>query len=152
LSDLNRSKIGFDEWEFSIERKQRYGLSLTGTEKQRQLVLLALIWGKCPFCPSIFEVSYQKGLTFTLAEDTQNIPIIKEVNDFVCLFDMKKVFNKVIFIEDYLGGRFTDEADYIWRWFLCIASRIRKPPNRNINQELRNFRKMQEWKAAEKQP
>jgi mannitol operon transcriptional antiterminator len=152
LSDLEQIENWFDEWEISIERKQNYGLSLTGTEKQRQQVLLALIWGKCPFCPSIFEVSYQKGLTFTLAEDTQNIPIIKEVNDFVCLFDMKKVFNKVIFIEDYLGGRFTDEAVlYLALVFSVLLARIKM--NRHIeisDQEVEKFRKMQEWKAAEK--
>ena len=103
LSDLDQVEKWFNEWGISLERKQNYGIYITSSEKLRQQVLLALMWGKCPFCSSIFEVSYQKGLTFILAEDMQNIPMIKEVNDFLCLFNMKRVFNKVILIEDFLG-------------------------------------------------
>ena len=151
LSDLDQVEKWFNEWGISLERKQNYGIYITSSEKLRQQVLLALMWGKCPFCSSIFEVSYQKGLTFILAEDMQNIPMIKEVNDFLCLFNMKRVFNKVILIEDFLGGRFTDEAVlYLALVFSVLLARIKMDRHIQVSdQDFEKFREMKEWKAAE---
>lgn len=152
ISDLDQVESWLKEWEIILERKQNYGICITSSEKQRQQVLLALIWGNCPFHPSIFEVSFQKGLTFTLAEDIQSTPMVKDIDDFLHLFNMKKIFNKVIFIEDSLGGRFTDEAVlYLALVFSILLARIKMGEHIQITEsELKKFRNTQEWKAAEK--
>ncbi|MGV8024999.1 MAG: BglG family transcription antiterminator [Anaerolineaceae bacterium] len=152
VSDLDEVEKWLLEWGIALERKQNFGIHISCSEKLKQQVLLALIWGNCPFHPSIFEVSFQKGLTFSLVEDIQNTPIIKEINDFLCIFNMKKIFNKVILIEDFLGGRFTDEAVlYLALVFSVLVARIKMGSHIQItDQEFEKFQKMQEWKAAEK--
>ena len=152
VNDLDQVEKWLIKRGIFLERKQNYGIYIMSSEKLRQQALLALIWGNCPFYPSIFEVSYQKGLTFTLVEGVQNIPMIKEVNDFLCLSNMKRIFNKVIYIEDFLGGRFTDEAVlYLAVVFSVLLARIKTGKHIQINdQELEKFQNMQEWNAAEK--
>lgn len=152
ISDLDHVENWLNEWGILLERKQNYGICVNCTEKQRQQVLLALIWGKCPFNTSLFEVSYQKGLTFTLAEDIQSTPMVKDIDDFLHLFNMKKIFNKVIFIEDSLGGRFTDEAVlYLALVFSILLARIKMGEHIQMNEsELEKFSGTPEWKAAEK--
>lgn len=152
VNDLDQVEKWLSKWGINIERRQNYGISINESEKLRQQSLLALIWGKCPFNPSVFKVSYQKGLIFNLVEDVQNTPLIKEVNDFLCLFNMKKIFNKVIFIEDSLGGRFTDEAVlYLALAFSILLARIKMNVHIQItDQEFKEFSGMQEWKAAER--
>lgn len=152
VEDLDKVEKWLDERGISLTRKQNYGIHITSTEKNKQQALLALLWGKCPFYPSVFGVSFQEGLTFTLAEDIQNTPLFKEINDFLRLLNMKRIFNKVIFIEDSLGGRFTDEAVlYLALVFSVLSARIKTGNHIQVtDQELTDFLKMQEWKAAEK--
>jgi transcriptional antiterminator len=152
ISDLDQVEAWFHEWGIELQRRQNFGICINCSEKQRQQVLLALIWGKSPFQPSIFKVSFQNGLTFSLAEDIQSMPMIKDVNDFLHLFNMKKIFNKVIFIEDFLGGRFTDEAVlYLALVFSILLARIKMGSHIQLSdEELNIFRNTQEWKAAEK--
>ncbi|HAF62458.1 MAG TPA: hypothetical protein DCK95_09040 [Anaerolineaceae bacterium] len=152
VSDLDEVEKWLHEWEITLERKQNFGIHVACSEKLKQQALLALIWGNCPFQPSVFEVSYQKGLIFTLVEDVRNIPLIKEIHDFLCLFNMKKIFNKVILIEDFLGGRFTDEAVlYLALVFSILSARVKMDKHIQItDQVFAKFHVMQEWKAAER--
>ena len=152
ISDLDQVEKWLKTCGLALERKQNYGIYIISSEKQRQQALLALIWGNCPFNPNIFLVSYQKGLKFTLADDIKNTPLIKEVDDFLHLFNMKKIFNKVIYIEDFLGGRFTDEAVlYLALVLSILLARIKMGEHIQITEgELKKFHDMQEWKAAEK--
>ena len=152
ISDLDEVEKWLKDWGIALERKQNYGICINSTEKQRQQVLLALIWGKSPFSPSVFEVSYQKGLIFTLAEDIHSTPLVKDIDDFMHLFNMKKIFNKVIYIEDSLGGRFTDEAVlYLALVFSILLARIKMGEHIRVSQsDLEKFSNTQEWKAAER--
>ena len=152
ISDLDEVERWLKTWGILLERKQNYGILIQCTEKQRQQVLLSLIWGKSPFSPSVFELSYQKGLIFTLAEDIHSTPLVKDIDDFLHLFNMKKIFNKVIYIEDSLGGRFTDEAVlYLALVFSILLARIKMGEHIRVSPgELQKFRDTQEWKAAER--
>ena len=152
VSDLDEVEKWLREWGIILERKQNYGIHAACSEKLKQQALLALIWGNCPFQPSIFEVTFQKGLTFSLVEDAQNTQLIEEIYTFLCFFDMKRIFNKVILIEDSLGGRFTDEAVlYLALVFSILFARVKTDNHIQISdQEFERFRVMQEWKAAER--
>ncbi len=152
ISDLDQVEAWLADWDIRLERKQNYGISILCTEKQRQQVLLSLIWGKSPFSPSVFEVSYQKGLIFSLAEDIHSTPLVKDIDDFLHLFNMKKIFNKVIFIEDSLGGRFTDEAVlYLALVFSILLARMKMGEHIQVDlAELAKFKDTQEWRAAER--
>ncbi|MDK2982342.1 MAG: mannitol operon transcriptional activator [Chloroflexota bacterium] len=152
ISDLDQVEAWLADWDIRLERKQNYGISIICTEKQRQQVLLSLIWGKSPFSPSVFEVSYQKGLIFSLAEDIHSTPLVKDIDDFLHLFDMKRIFNKVIYIEDSLGGRFTDEAVlYLALVFSVLLARMKMGEHIRVEPaELAKFKDTQEWRAAER--
>ena len=152
ISDLDQVESWLEMWGIDLERKQNYGIWITNPEKDKQQVLLSLIWGDSPFKPSIFQVSFQIGLVFLLEKDIDSTPVIKEINNFLNLSNMKKIFNKVVFVEDFLGGRFADEAVlYLALVFSVLIDRIKMGIHIQIpEQEITLLKKMQEWKAAER--
>ena len=152
ISDLNQVEGWLERWGINLERKQNYGIWITNSEKVKQQILLSLIWGASPFSPSIFQVSFQTGLVFSLEKDIDSTPVIKDINNFLNLSNMKKIFNKVVFIEDFLGGRFTDEAVlYLALVFSILIDRINMGIHIRIpEQEIEQLKKMQGWKAAER--
>lgn len=152
INDLDIIDNWFESWGIELERKQNYGIWITNPEKQRQQVMLALIWGVTPFGTSLFEVSFQNGLYFSLIEDVYVLPLIERVNNFLQQFNLKKIFNKVVYVEDFLGGRFTDEAVlYLALVLSILVARIKMGQHIQFDHEtLKEINHLPVWQAAVK--
>ena len=110
LADLDAIEAWLGQRDLQLERKQNYGFLIEGTEKFRQQAILYLLWGETPFGKSLFSASYQKGLQFTLHKDAHFLPLVEEINEKISQIDLKKILNKIVLVEDFLVGRFTDEG------------------------------------------
>ena len=151
INDLETVEAWFKQWGLVLERKQNYGIWIASSEKERQQVLLALFWGEAPFGPSLFEISFQNGLKFSLCEDTGYLPLVQQVCNFLELFDIKKIFNKVVFIEDFLGGRFTDDSVlYLALVLSILVARVKMGNHIEAGQGKEQLGKKPVWEAATK--
>ena len=110
LTDLEAIETWLGQRNLQLERKQNYGFLIEGTEKLLQQAILKLLWGEMPFGKSLFSASYQQGLQFTLHQDAHFLPLVEEVNGKLSQVDLKKILNKIVLVEDFLAGRFTDEG------------------------------------------
>lgn len=151
INDLETVEAWFHQWGMVLERKQNYGFWIASSEKEKQQLLLALFWGEAPFGPSLFEISFQSGLEFTLCEDTEYLPLVQQVCNFLDSFDMKKIFNKVVFIEDFLGGRFTDDSVlYLALVLSVLLARVKMGSHIEAGQAKELLGKKPVWEAATK--
>ncbi|MBN2499842.1 MAG: PRD domain-containing protein [Anaerolineales bacterium] len=110
VGDLEVIEDWLNDQGIQLERRQNYGIWVACTEKQRQQAILTLLWGAAPFGKSLFSVSFQQGLIFSLDEDAHFLPPVEKINAILKLIDLKRIFNKIVFVEDFLHGRFTDDA------------------------------------------
>lgn len=151
INDLEVLEDWFQHKGLVLERKQNYGIWIASSEKERQQVLLALFWGEAPFGPSLFEISFQNGLEFALGEDTEYLPLVQQVCNFLKLFDMKTIFNKVVFIEDILGGRYTDDSVLFLALVLSVLlARVKMGSHIDADQGKELLEKKPVWEAATK--
>ena len=110
LADLDLIETWLISQDIKLERKQNHGISIESTEKIRQQAILNFLWGENPFGPPLLSITFQSGLNFSLHQDANLLPLIEKINAILNLVDLKKIFNKVVLVEDFLSGRFTDEA------------------------------------------
>lgn len=110
LADLDVIAEWAASQDIHLERKQNYGIWIQSTEKDRQQAILRFLWREYPTEQSQFSISFQKGLIFLLEADAHFLPLVEKINKILHLVNMKKIFNKVVLVEDFLGGRFTDDA------------------------------------------
>ena len=110
LADLDVIAEWADSQGIHLERKQNYGIWIQSTEKDRQQAILSFLWKEYPTEQFLFSISFQKGLIFSLGADAHFLPLVEKINTILHLVNMKKIFNKVVLVEDFLGGRFTDDA------------------------------------------
>ena len=150
IKDLDEIEVWLSDWGIDLERKQNYGIWIASPEKHRQQVLMALLWGAAPFGPSLFEISFQNGLVFSLEDDVEFLPLVEMINNILETFDFHKIFNKVIFVEDFLGGRFTDDAVlFLALFFSVLVARIKMGQHLDIpEQEITLLKEIPIWQAA----
>lgn len=110
LTDLDLIEEWISNQNILLERKQNYGVWIQSTEKDRQQAILNFLWGGYPSGQSMFSISFQKGMVFSLDEDAHFLPLVEKINHILHLINLKKIFNKVVLVEDFLVGRFTDDA------------------------------------------
>lgn len=113
-----------EEWLVShglqLHRRQNYGMWIEGVEEIRQQVIAQFLWEGMYDDRSLFNLSFHGGLTFDLAEDVNFLPLVQKVNDSLTIIDFKQSFNKVVLVENLLGGRFTDEAVLVLTLVLIV--------------------------------
>lgn len=150
LADLEAIEAWLSQRDLQLERKQNYGFLIEGAEKFRQQAILTLLWGEMPFGKSLFSVSYQKGLQFTLHKDAHFLPIVHEVNEKLSQINLKKILNKIVLIEDFLVGRFTDEG-VLYLSLVISLLMVRAQSGIHIEAQLidiKNLKELPAWEAA----
>lgn len=152
FSDLDIIESWYDQWGISLERKQNYGIWVKSSEKLRQQAVLAFFWGDAPFGKSLFEVSFQNGLVFSMNEDAHFLPLVEKTNIIMHMLNLKSVFNKVVLVEDILGGRFADDAVLFLALVLSVlVARTKLGFHINVSQqEIAQLEPLPVWHAASK--
>lgn len=150
ISDLGVIEVWLDKNGIYLERKQNYGVFIAGSENLRQQAIIKILWGNHPFGKPLFFISFQNGFVFTLHQDAQLLPLVEKIDSISNLIDMKTIINKVVIVEDILGGRFTDEAVLFLALVLSILV-LRVDCGKHIvvsDEQIKDFQKLSVWEAA----
>ncbi len=154
LTDLELIEEWLAQNDIRLERKQNYGIWVDCPEKIRQQAILKFIWGEMLFGPPLFHISFQNGLMFSLDEDAHFLPLVEKINHILNQIDMKKIFNKIVYVEDFLSGRFTDDAVLFLALVISILV-IRAKAGQHIEppipeSRLEKLQALAIWEAANK--
>lgn len=152
LADLELIEDWMAQHSIHLERRQNYGIWVECPEQDRQQAILTFLWGEIPFGPPLFTISFQHGLVFSLDEDAHFLPLVEKINHILNQIDLKKIFNKVVFVEDFLSGRFTDDAVLFLSLVLSVLV-IRVKDGKHIEPPNIDLEKLQAapiWEAANK--
>ena len=152
LNDLNTVEEWLVSHELELQRRQNYGMWIEGAEQIRQQVIAQYLWEGMSDSRSLFSLSFHGGLKFALAEDVNFLPLVKKVNDSLTGIDFKQSFNKVVLVENLLGGRFTDEAVLVLTLVLIVlyARHAQGQPMEIAQPILGQLQESPVWDAANK--
>jgi len=111
LKDLDEIENWMQEQKIKLIRKPHFGTQVSGAEHDCQQALAELLWGETPFSSDpITQITHAEGLKFNLQADTQLLPLVEHVSDYVASLHMHRAIGLVAKAEEQLGGRFTDDA------------------------------------------
>lgn len=125
LKDLELIEEWLQLYDLTLIRRPNYGFVLKGLELARRQALAALLWGDIPFEEPLMEMTYYKGLLFSLADEAKHLPIAQQANKWFNNWNTRTALEWVGYAEAQLGGRFTDEAVlYLSLTFSIQAHRV----------------------------
>lgn len=110
LKDLEAVEQWAQKFSLKLIRRPNYGLLLDGPELGRRQALAALLWGDIPFDDPLTSMTYNTGLTFTLANNPTSLPIVQQTRKTLQALDTLSALEWVAYAENQQGGRFTDDA------------------------------------------
>jgi mannitol operon transcriptional antiterminator len=111
LKDLDEIEGWLQEQKVALIRKPHFGTQVSGAGHDCQQALAELLWGETPFSSDpVTAITHAEGLKFNLQGDTQLLPLVEYINDFVSSLHMRRTIGLVAKAEEQLGGRFTDDA------------------------------------------
>lgn len=151
LKDLDALEGWIETHDLKLERRPNYGFSLAGAEGARREALAALAWGAAPFGQPLTSMTHGQGLQFSLTQDAELLPLLKQVNAILCQWDMQRTFGQVAYAEAQLGGRFTDDAVlYLALIFAIQLWSVKRKNTLNIPCEtIADLRTLPTWQVAE---
>jgi mannitol operon transcriptional antiterminator len=143
-----------EEWlaslSLTLARRRNYGLLVEGSELARRQALAALSWGDAPFGESLTEMTYDRGLVFSMSDYGALLPIIQSVANQVSAWDTRWALKWVAAAEAELEGRFTD--DVVLHLALAFAIQVERVTNGRLTacqaEELDWLRERYVWNVA----
>jgi mannitol operon transcriptional antiterminator len=110
LKDLALIEKWLERFGVRLDRRPNYGCSLVSSELAQRQALVSMLWGDIPFGDPMMAMTYTTGLSFSLANETTQLPIVAQVNEVVKSWDTQSALGEVAFAESQLGWRLTDNA------------------------------------------
>jgi mannitol operon transcriptional antiterminator len=127
LKDLDVIAAWIEEHNLKIERRPNYGVWVEGAEQSIRQALAALIWGQTSLGAPLLQVTHLQGLVFNLSKDADLLPLIKESDQIISRWAMKRALGYVAYAESQLDGRFNDNA--VLHLALALAIQIERVQN-----------------------
>ncbi len=120
LNDLDAIEAWLQDHKLILERRPNFGIQIRGSEQAQRQALAALVWGDTPFGEPTMQMTHTRGLQFLLAGDAGFSTLVARARDITQRWETRRTFGSVAYIEEQLGGRFTDDAVI----FLALALAI----------------------------
>jgi mannitol operon transcriptional antiterminator len=127
LKDLDLIGEWIAEHSLKIARRPNYGVWVEGSEQSIRQALTALIWGQTSLGEPLMQVTHLQGLVFSLSKDAELLPIIRESDQIISRWAIKRAFGYVAYAESQLDGRFNDNA--VLHLALVLAIQIERVQN-----------------------
>jgi len=150
IKDLDAIESWFDQQGLFVVRRPNYGVEVDGTENLRQKIITMLLWGESPFGQSCVQINYTEGLVFTYQSDTLLHPLLSQINQIVKKWDMTRVFDQILYAEDKLKSRLTDDASlHLALVFAIQTERIKLGHHLLIKEEhIERLKALPVWRVA----
>lgn len=110
IKDLDQIESFFNKSGGYVIRRPNYGIEIEDDENVRQTIITMILWGETPFGKSLFHIDHQRGLVFSLHNDSHLNPLVNYCDQVIQTWDLNRVFPKISYIENELGGHFPDDA------------------------------------------
>lgn len=110
LKDLDVITKWLDDWQVRLERRPNFGIWIESNEHQRRQALSGLLWGEIPFGEPLTRVTHNRGLVFTLSDDADLLPIVKQTAAKIDQWHSVRTLGQVSYVEKQFNGRFSDDA------------------------------------------
>jgi len=108
--DIDTVETWLSHFDVQLDRRPNYGFSIRNKELARRQAIIALLWGNTPFSDSLFKITYDEGLLFSLADVAEFSPIVQRVYEQLQQWDVNLAFEWVAQAEAEMHGRFADNA------------------------------------------
>lgn len=150
FNDLASIEEWVESLNLTLARRRNYGMLLEGSERARRQALAALAWGDAPFGDPLTEMTYGRGLVFSMSDYGALLPIIQSVEDQISAWDTRWTLKWVASAEAQLEGRFTD--DVVLHLALAFAIQVERVNNGRLviceAEELDWLRERHVWNVA----
>lgn len=110
LNDLDVIEAWLETHGLLLERRPNFGIQVQGPELARRQTLAALLWGNSPFGEPSTRMTHTQGLLFAHADDAEFSELVARAKTITHQWETQRTFGHVAYIEEQLGGRFTDDA------------------------------------------
>ncbi|MCB0153860.1 MAG: PRD domain-containing protein [Anaerolineae bacterium] len=124
FKDLEPVEAWAQRFELDLIRRPNYGMLFDGSEMARRQALAALLWGDIPFPDPLSQMTHDRGLVFSLADDATFLPIVQQADRLLRQWHTDSALDSVAYAEAQLGGRFTDDA--VLHLALALATQVQR--------------------------